>query len=61
MRFGTSGSLTVDGVAAAIDDLPRHRSAWGEACHLQESIELIDPDSSRRLAIDFRTTAREVG
>ena len=61
LRFGTTGDLTVESVADRFDDLPRHRSAWGEVCHLQESLELVDPDTSRRLAIDFRTTAREVG
>lgn len=61
LRFGTTGDLTVDGIAASVDELPRHRSDWGEVCHLQESMELVDPDTSRRLAIDFRSTAREVG
>ena len=61
LRFGVQGPFTVDGVERSLRDFPRHRSDWGEVCHLQESMELVDPDSSHRLAIDFTTGAREVG
>ncbi|UDY34737.1 hypothetical protein [Dermatobacter hominis] len=59
LRFGSQGDLTVDGVAVALHGGPRHRSRWGEVCHLQGSIELFDPDSGHRLAVDTATGARE--
>lgn len=61
LRFGTQGAFTVAGVETSLRAFPRHRSDWGEVCHLQESLELVDPDTGHRLAIDVVTGAREVG
>ena len=61
LRFGSRGAFTVDGAAVELHGGPRHRSAWGEVCHLQGSMELVDPDSGHRLAVDTITGARETG
>jgi hypothetical protein len=59
LQFGTRSPFTVDGEVVPLRGGPRHRSRWGEVCHLQESLELVDPDSGHRLAVDFATGARE--
>jgi hypothetical protein len=59
LRFGNQGDFTVDGAAVQLHGGPRHRSRWGEVCHLQGSLELVDPDSGHRLAVDTTTGARE--
>ena len=58
--FGSQGPFTVAGSEVALRGGPRHRSRWGEICHLEETFELRDPDTGARLAIDGTTGAREV-
>ena len=63
LAFGTRGAFQVDGSTVDLHGGARHSSAWGEICHFQESLELVDggADSTgpARLAIDFATGARE--
>jgi hypothetical protein len=63
LEFGTRGPFQVDGSTVALHGGARHSSAWGEICHFQESLELVDPGGGStgpaRLAIDFTTGARE--
>ena len=63
LEFATLGSFAVDGTSVDLHGGARHSSAWGEICHFQESLELVDPGSgstpAARLAIDFATGARE--
>lgn len=55
---GSRGPLTVDGQEHEPRGLPRHRSPFGEVCHLGRFLDVAEGGS--RLRIDFDTGAREV-
>jgi hypothetical protein len=58
LRFGSTGSFTVDGKEQQLKDFPRHGSRWGTVDHASRSFELKGEDAA--LTLDFKAMTRRV-